>query len=256
MKNKIKGYNPDVAIVEKKLKIPASYQYKAIRSNNFLQANWHRNKYFVLRKLIKFNKNMNVLDLGTGSGNFEILFCKKVGKITGVDYNSEALLFLNNYLIKRNINNVNLIQTDIRKLSQLKKLPKFDLITIIDVIEHLNEADSKEMVRAFRRLLKKDGKICVVTPNYKSLWYLIEQVLDRASVVPKFTEAQHLSRYHKENLNSIFRNNGFKTDKISSFNLFSFVFPNSQVCKFLCGLELKFPFMLGNLIVGVFSPYR
>lgn len=253
IRKKIKGYDPDIVIVEKKLEIQPSYQYRAIRSSNFLQANWHKNKFFVLKKLIKFSKNMNVLDLGTGSGNFEIIFNKRVRKIVGVDYNNEALLFLNSYLTRHNIKNVNLLQADIRKLTRSKNLPKFDLITIIDVIEHLDDSDSNKVVRSLRKLLRKGGKVCVITPNYRSLWVVIEWVLDKTNIVPKFAEAQHLSHHYRENLEKVFKNSGFNVDKIGSFNLFSFMIPNNKISRLFCSAELNFPLMFGNLIAGVFS---
>jgi len=39
-----------------------------------------------------------VLDLGTGSGNFELAYAKKLKKIVGVDYNDKLLAFLKNKL--------------------------------------------------------------------------------------------------------------------------------------------------------------
>ncbi|KKQ86309.1 MAG: hypothetical protein UT10_C0030G0009 [Candidatus Woesebacteria bacterium GW2011_GWB1_38_8b] len=42
IKNRIKGYLENKTIVEKKLHIPANYQAVAIKSKNYLQANWHQ----------------------------------------------------------------------------------------------------------------------------------------------------------------------------------------------------------------------
>ncbi|KKQ53087.1 MAG: hypothetical protein UT19_C0017G0003 [Candidatus Woesebacteria bacterium GW2011_GWB1_39_10b] len=80
-------------IIEKQLGIPGDYQYKALRSKNYLQSNWHRNKWLVIGNLLNQYKPEKVLDLGTGSGNFELIFSGMVKKIVGIDYNDEALNF-------------------------------------------------------------------------------------------------------------------------------------------------------------------
>jgi len=80
-------------IVEKELGIPPDYQYKAITEGVWLQKNWHRNKFNVMRDLLDTKKSKVVLDLGTGSGNFEMLFSSLFKTIIGVDYNNEALSF-------------------------------------------------------------------------------------------------------------------------------------------------------------------
>ena len=74
-------------ITEKTLGITGNYQYQAIRSHNFFQSNWHHNKWLVVEKLLTTYQPKNVLDLGTGSGNFELGFHSRIKNIVGVDYN-------------------------------------------------------------------------------------------------------------------------------------------------------------------------
>jgi 2-polyprenyl-3-methyl-5-hydroxy-6-metoxy-1,4-benzoquinol methylase len=240
-------------IVEKELGIPADYQYKAIHSNNFFQANWHRNKMFVAEGLSRFNKNMSVLDLGTGSGNFELLFSKKVKSITGIDYNDEAVNFLISEVKARGIKNVNAIVSDIRDLKLPKGKKKFDLITLIDVIEHFHFRDLEIIFKNFKKYLKPGGKVLMITPNYKSSWPIIERLFDLFGLAPKFREHQHLSRLYRSNLEELTRMNGFTIDKVCTFNLFSYLIPNEWISKKLCLVETLIPFDLGNLIAVVFS---
>ena len=81
-------------IVEKRLGISPDYQYKAMRKSFWLKRNWHKNKFDVIKEVCGFKRKMDVLDLGTGSGNFELLYSRSVKHIYGIDYNDEALLFL------------------------------------------------------------------------------------------------------------------------------------------------------------------
>lgn len=72
-------------IIEKQLGITGDYQYKAIRSKNYLQANWHNNKMLAMKQQLDIHKPETGLDLGTGSGNFELLFAidlKKLPELT------------------------------------------------------------------------------------------------------------------------------------------------------------------------------
>lgn len=250
---RIKFYNPKVSIIEKKLGISGDYQYKALRSSNIFQSNWHKNKLTVLAKFLKFEKTMKILNLGTGSGNFEIFAHKKVKLIVGIDYNNLALEFIDEYLQEKKIKNVELIQSDIRKVDLLK-LPKFDCIVLIDVIEHLEMSDVKKLVFNLKKLLKPKGKIYVITPNYYSPWSFMEFLFDHALtfLLPKFGQCQHLSKFNPNNLKKVFEQEGFSTVHLKSFNLFSWLVPQKIAPKVLHA-ELNSTLYVGNLLFGVFD---
>lgn len=240
-------------IVEKQLGIPADYQYRAIRSKNFLQANWHKNKLTVLEHLLGFTKHDTILDLGTGSGNFELHFSKKVKKIIGVDYNDEPLSFLHKQLKKEKKHNVHLVQSDIRDLTKIRAHAPVDMVIAIDVIEHIPETDAVLVVKHIKKLIKKHGKVCIITPNYRSAWILLEAALDKTSFVPKFQGHQHLAKYHKQNLNKVFSDNGFTPVSFRTFNTFSFIAPFEQIAKSLCKLEVSGEFLYGNMIAAIYQ---
>lgn len=238
-------------IVEIELGIPPDYQYKAIRSRNFVQSNWHHNKMFVINKLANFNKHMDVLDLGTGSGNFELNFASKVRSLVGVDYNDEAINFLRKKVAVKKIKNVETIVSDIRNLTLSKR--KFDLVVLIDVIEHFNFNDVENIFRHFNNYLKPHGRVIIITPNYKSLWPIIEYLFDLLELAPKFREHQHLSKLYSSNLQKLIEENGFEVRKLCTFNFFSFLIPSRKISRAICLLETKIPFLIGNLIAIDFS---
>ncbi len=240
-------------IVEKRLGISPDYQYKQLRGKNFLFANWHNNKLVVLDYILKLTKAKTVLDLGTGSGNFELKFAKKLDKIVGVDYNDEAIAFLKTKLHENKINNVKLIVNDLKEIEKIGHLPKFDLILMVDVIEHLRITDAEGLVLKLKGLLKSGGEICIITPNYKSPWLLIENILDVFTILPHFEGEQHLAKYYKQNLENLFAKAGFKPVFFSSFNLFSFVFFNKPIAGLLSRLEIALKLPFGNLIVYLFQ---
>ena len=240
-------------IVEKKLGIPPDYQHKALFESNFLQSNWHANKFTALNYCLDLNKNICVLDLGAGSGNFELIFGKKVKKITAVDYHKEALQFLRSTINKKNIKNVKLVHADIRNLNKVKNIGRYDLIILVDVIEHIQKKEAIEMIKYFKKIITPGGKICVITPNYHSLWIYIENLLDKFTIVPHFGGHQHLAQYFPVNLKKVFKQNGFTPIAIKSFNLLSFVFPSRFLSTLLCKIELDSNIKFGNLLLGIFT---
>lgn len=237
-------------IVEKKLGIPPDYQYKALRRGVWLQKNWHKNKFEVLSQILKLNRRTKVLDLGTGSGNFELLFSKKVMRIVGVDYNDEALKFLGEQLRKKKMNNVSLVRSDIRTLPSKVTSQKYDYVIIVDTIEHIKLKDSVSLIRKVKGRLVKGGRLIIITPNYKSLWVTIEGVLDQLTIVPKFAGKQHLSRFDYENLPQILKRSGYTELKVNTFNLFSYLVPFVGLNNFLLKLEMKYLKSLGCLVVA------
>lgn len=245
--------NSKKLIIEKQLHIPPDYQYKAIRSKNFLQANWHRNKLFIVQKLFHFHKTDTVLDLGTGSGNFELAIAKNVKKILGIDYNDEALIFLSDQLRKRGIRNVILVESDVRDLHATLKGDRFDYIVMIDTIEHVEKKDAEVVVAKMKEYLNFKGKILIITPNYNSLWLIMEWLLDKFTIFPKFANHQHLAKYTKNNLSRLFVKHGYTVHLLSSFNFISYLIPNSWISKRMALLETKLPIPVGNLLVGIFS---
>src|SRR5260221_1636863 len=236
-------------ITEKKLGITGDYQFRALKAKKYLQANWHQNKLTIIGKLLDLYGTKTLLDLGTGSGNLELTFSSKLNKIVGVDYNDEALKFLKSQLTKRKIKNVKLVQADILNPSKLSKLGKFDMVIMVDVIEHLEAKKGTELIKSFKKLLNKNGKVVIITPNYSSLWPLIESFMDRFTPgIPHLDGVQHVTKFNEENLRKIFKKNGgYKMVKSSTFNSFAYLIPGKKISECLTKLELDLALPFGNL---------
>lgn len=238
-------------IVEKRLGISPDYQYKRLRGNNFLFANWHNNKLVVLDYILKLTRAKSVLDVGTGSGNFELKFAKKLNKIVGVDYNKEAITFLKSKLRENKINNVKLVVNDTREIEKIKNRQKFELIIMVDVIEHLKMADAQKLISKFKSFLKPGGSVCLITPNYKSFWPIIEKILDRFSITPEMGNRQHLSNFNYINIKKLATRNGYRINILKSFNSLFFLPVGKSLSAKLCKLEMGFNYPFGNLLVIV-----
>jgi len=239
-------------ILEEILNISPDYQYKAINNKNFIQANWHRNKWEVLKEVITDCENSSVLDIGTGSGNFEYVFHNRVKNIVGIDYYKKATEFVKQMLYKKGICNVKIYELPAQDLKKLGTDEKFDFIVIVDVIEHLKNTDTTKLLKDIKPLLKIQGKVIVITPNYKSSWLLIEKFIDFLKVAPQMKDAQHINKFTYEKLVKDTEDLGYKTDLITTFNTFSYLIPNRSISKKLAIFEIHQRFKFGNLLLSIF----
>jgi len=130
--------------------------------SNIQETNWYRS--FLNPVINEIDTEGNLLDIGTGSGKLiQILSSEKGINCVGVDTNTEMLLEAKNKLK----------ETPVRllKIEANKKLPfkenSFNYITICSVLFHLNKESIDFLLKDSQRILKKGGKIIVLTPTGK-----------------------------------------------------------------------------------------
>jgi len=165
---------------------------------------WNKGRRKILCDLIyeqiSNTKNLEILDVGCGSGGTSTAF-RQFGNVTGIDFSSLALKFAKN---KGLANVVRSTSTSIPFRSE-----KFDIITVLDVIEHIK--DDKSVLKEIWRLLKPNGIIILTVPAFQFLW----SEHDVASM--------HERRYNSANITKILKESQFKIIKLSYF--VSFLFP-------------------------------
>ena len=135
--------------------------YKNMKDYDYIKT--EKQRYFQLKNLIniylkKFEKPQKHLDIGAGSGILtSIMKSNKIDSL-GIEPSSYLKLFARKK--NRNVKSI-----------QLKKLVnnnlKFNLITLIDVIEHVNNPGL--ILEYSHKLLEKNGNILIVTPNTDSI---------------------------------------------------------------------------------------
>jgi SAM-dependent methyltransferase len=150
---------------------------------------------------IKKSLVKSVLDFGCADGVF-LEFCRDYfnakTKLYGTDI-SEPLLAQ----ARKN-------GWDVFPLSQLDSLTmKFDLITLWDVIEHVEEPQA--VLAGLIKLLKPQGRIVLETPRFGLLGELLGE--DWEHLLP----VQHLSLASKKGMEELVGRVGLKIDKYCSF---------------------------------------
>jgi len=121
-------------------------------------------------------KNLDVLDLGCGGG----LTCEPLARlkanVTGIDFIKQNIEIAKKHAYNANLK-INYIHNDLEAITINKK---FDLIIMMEVLEHLD--DWKKNISIIRKNLKPEGIIIISTINRTQLSklfaiYLAENIL-------------------------------------------------------------------------------
>lgn len=142
-----------------------------------------------------------VLDLGCGSGTLLEALQSLEAEAVGIDTSLKAVKFCKT------------LGLNVRKGSATNipfKEGSFDIICMIDVLEHIKEQDLA--ISEAKRVVKKQGFIFIVGPAFPLLWSSRDRRLG------------HLRRYIKKDLEKLLRRNGFRPLKTSYFVFFFFPF--------------------------------
>jgi len=144
---------------------------------------WHIKKY--LRIIIPKNKTINILDAGSGYGQYSWFIANKypLSSIDAIDIKQEQIDDCNNFFKKTNRLNVVFQNND---LTTYKKYSFYDIILCVDVMEHIE--NDKIVFSNFFHSLKDNGYLIISTPtnlndhehneNNKETFFVEEHVRD------------------------------------------------------------------------------
>ena len=142
------------------------------------------------------NADSRVLELGCGVGIFTKLLAKKVknGIIEAVDLSEKSVAVAKNELKERN--NIHFDVADVVKYQP--KNSDFDMITLMDVIEHIPLEHHAELFANLAKIATEKTNILINIPNPQYIGYVrinhpeSLQVIDQE--VELFTLMQHLEK--------------------------------------------------------------
>ena len=170
--------------------IPVGYYDSIYKRKKGIQSKWHHIHYNLVKRILGNYKKH--LDVGCAGGTF-INFLDKKKISHGVDISDNQI----NYAKKN-------YQTNKHKFFLIKNniLPfknnNFDIITNLQLIEHLSIKDNKELIREIHRVLKPNGKLIITTPNYHSPWILVEKIVNLLGKVNY--QEQHIIFFNKKKI--------------------------------------------------------
>lgn len=183
--------------------VAGDYQYRAMHSGHPMQRFWHRGKLTMIDQLVKthLTPDSRLLEIGCGAGNLLLQAVIKDSYPVALDLSMQALTFVRSRLQEacqgadapRDF-------VCIQAVGELLPLPdsSFDCIILSEVIEHLETPQVS--IREAARVLRPGGRLLVTTPNYRSLWPLMEWAVDRMNMAPRMAGEQHISRFDPASL--------------------------------------------------------
>lgn len=164
---------------------------------------WFRGRARVIRSfmdsLIKEN-NLEILDIGSGFGALHPVL-RKWGKVDALEPYPEAHEYLK-------IFNDGDIHT-IGDFPEHYPSKQYDLVTLFDVLEHI-EDDKKALSVISEKLLNVKGRLVITVPAYQWLW------------TERDTLNRHFRRYDRKGLLRILSEAGFAKVRVSYFMTFLF----------------------------------
>ncbi len=184
--------------------IPPGYYDKIYREGAGIRFCWHELKFRAVASRIGTPRRL--LDIGCGPGTFVGNYLAGVEAV-GLDLSAAQVAYAE--------------QTYGSALHRFSAVPvstldagSFDAVTVIELIEHLHPDVARQLLADIRRVLQPGGILVLTTPNYASLWPLIEMVVN-ARVEVGYDE-QHVNKYRRRALRRDLAAAGFRQIEIST----------------------------------------
>ena len=177
---------------------------------------------FFLKRYKSFSKNTKILDLGCGTGEFLAELEKRNCEVWGIDFDREAIK-----IARQRFGLKNIYSLSFEEFFQKRNLPKFDIITFFEVLEHLDKP--LEFILSVKRLLNPGGKIIFSAPCRERM--LLN--LNRWDFPP-----HHLTRWNEKAISNIFSRHWFNISYVNYVEEFK-ILSESVSGRFKTGLASK-----------------
>jgi len=187
------------------------HQYKgsdvldAVRSgNNWVKIQRHKLRFQLISRYIK---NGTLFDLGAGWGHF-MLAGKELGyDVYGIEISEQPYLYCKNDLQ---------LPVDHIDFFSMNEEKKFDIVTLWDVLEHIDKVD--EFVAKIARINKPNGFLVLQVPQIDSY------IAKRKKEQWKMMGLDHVNYFSKKTITQLLSNHGYEVQKIkSSFEIKLFI---------------------------------
>ena len=236
--------------------VAGDYQYNALHSGHLMQRFWHGGKLTMIDRLLRphLNAESRLLEIGCGAGNLLVQASVRGSFPVALDLSMQALTFVRSRLDEA-ISGPEAPRGFASTQAIGEYLPladgTFDCVILSEVVEHL-EAPQISIQEA-ARVLRPGGRLLITTPNYRSLWPLMEWAVDRLNMAPKMGGEQHISRFHSANLRHLLTELGLGIEYFGTiYNLSPFLsLVSSESAKRQLARELNSQSSLGMILVAV-----
>ena len=178
-------------------KIPKGFYDNIFDTSDGMRKFWHWHKFDSVVRSLNMQKAHSLLDVGCFSGTFTGKFISShVTRATGIDILPDQIAYASEkygcedktYLTISNFEDAT---------NQLHN-QTFDAVTFIEVIEHLTPEQIVSFFKMLDQVTHKGSEVILTTPNYLSVWPILELMLNKFSDVQY--EEQHITKFNFLNL--------------------------------------------------------
>ena len=204
--------------------VPGDYQYRALRTGLAMQRFWHAGKLALIDRFVvpHLSAGCRFLEVGCGAGNLLLRAAVRGTYPVAVDLSLRSLHF---------------VRTRLQEAATREEGPRgfacaqsvaeslpfatgiFDWVVLSEVIEHLKAPD--HAVREAARVLRPGGHLLATTPNYRSLWPVMERGVDLLKIAPKMAGAQHIAHFHPASFRRLLVESGLTIEDFGTIYGFS-----------------------------------
>lgn len=167
-------------------------------------------KAVLRRSRLPARKSLAILDFGCGPGFMwdHVLQASPNWGYTGLDFSPESISVLKTRCADHPQFSGALA---VAQLPSALADASFDVILLIEVVEHLRDEHLAATLAELRRLLKPGGSVVVTTPNQEDLSALHKFCPECGAV---FHEWQHVRSWSADSLSALFREYGFSAKHV------------------------------------------
>ncbi|MFO0747203.1 MAG: methyltransferase domain-containing protein [Myxococcota bacterium] len=170
--------------------LPVGYYHEVLLRGGPVRRAWHVHKFQRVIDCLPPGPGLSILDVGCSAGSFlSLLDGERFARQVGVDIEPDQIAYAQARF-----------GTPFRRFVHIPSVAEldqagdgFDCVTLIEVIEHLQPHEVEVLLAKVAELLKPGGLLVITTPNYTSLWPVLELIVSWVSEVA-YTE-QHVTRF-------------------------------------------------------------
>ena len=189
-------------------RIEPGYYDRVFRRGTGVQWFWHHARFRRVAEALP-ERVRSVLDLGCGPGTFLGSSGRRFESALGLDLAPGQIAYAREHYRREGLE---FRAEDVTKLDETER---FDAVVSIEVIEHLSASETSSFLRRIFGVLEPGGWVVLTTPNYRSLWPLLERVVSRLG--PVDYRAQHINRFTLDRLERELALAGFEEIESGTF---------------------------------------